>query len=159
MNIGEFKLNKGRLMGWIATRTLDLPKLGLRVTEGGTSRNGSPLPCYEVLAMNVGGRWVQVGALWEETSQKGELYYQGYIDDPSMTEKLSIALFGTNSTGYNVAWRRDERRDDFGPAIRTPNNDAPQRGGDDYGFGGSTADENGGLIGGAAADLDDEVAF
>lgn len=155
MNIGEFKLNKGRLMGWIATRTIDLPKLGLRPVESNAERP----PAYEILALNVGDRWVQVGALWEEESKKGEVYYQGYIDDPCMPEKLPIALFGTDTTGYNVAWRRDERRDDFGPAVRTPRGDAPSSRGDDYGFGGSTADEHGGLTSDNTADLDDEVAF
>ena len=66
MNIGEFNLNKGRMMGWIATRTIDLPKLGLRPVE---SQN-ELAPVYEILALNVGDRWVQVGALWEAIAKK-----------------------------------------------------------------------------------------
>ncbi|CAM4195079.1 DUF736 domain-containing protein [Novosphingobium lubricantis] len=156
MNIGEVKLNRGRLMGWIATRTIDLPRLGLRPVESDAERP----PAYEILALNVGDRWVQVGALWEETSQKGEVYYQGYIDDPSMPEKLPIALFGTDAKGYQVAWRRDERRDDFGPATRSARRETPSGNGEDYGFGGSTADDSGRLATeGAGADLDDEIQF
>ncbi|MDB5421283.1 MAG: hypothetical protein JWR59_1230, partial [Brevundimonas sp.] len=33
MNIGEFKANNGRILGSIATHTIDLPKLGLRPVE------------------------------------------------------------------------------------------------------------------------------
>ena len=81
-----------------------------------------------------------------------------------MPEALPIALFGSIEEGFRVAWRRQER-DDFGPAVRTARNDAPSgRGGsgdgDDYGFGDSTANENGELSSqGVAADLDDEVQF
>ena len=156
MNIGEFNLNKGRMMGWIATRTIDLPKLGLRPVES----ENELAPTYEILALNVGDRWVQVGALWEAVAKKtGEVFLQGHVDDPCMPEALPIALFGSDAEGYRVAWRRPERRDDFGPAVRTPRGDAPSSRGDDYGFGGSTADEHGGLTTDTAADLDDEVAF
>jgi len=156
MNIGEFSLKKGRLMGWIATRTIDLPKLGLRPVES----DNELAPAYEILALNVGGRYVQVGALWEAVAKKtGEVFLQGNIDDPCMPEALPIALFGTVEEGYRVAWRRPERRDDFGTAVRTPRDDAPSNRSDDYGFGGSTADDSGGLTTDTAADLDDEVQF
>ena len=157
MNIGEFNLNKGRIIGWIATRAIDLPKLALRPVES----ENELAPAYEIIAPNVGGRVVQVGALWEAVAKKtGEVFLQGNVDDPCMPEALPIALFGNDAEGYRVAWRRPERRDDFGPAVRTPRGDAPSSRGDDYGFGGSTADEHGGLTTDtAAADLDDEVAF
>jgi len=156
MNIGEFKLHKGRLLGWIATRTVDLPKLALRPVES----DSEEAPAFEIVAPNVAGRVVQVGALWEETSLKGEVYYQGSIDDPSMPEKLPIALFGTVEKGFRAAWRRWDRRDEFGPAIRSPRDNAPSGSGrgDDYGFGDSTANENGELATeSAASDFDDEV--
>jgi uncharacterized protein (DUF736 family) len=156
MNIGEFGLKKGRIVGWIATRNLDMPRLGLRAVES----DNELAPNYEVVAFN-GTRWVQVGALWEAVAKKtGEIFLQGNIDDPSMAEPLPIALFGSVEEGYRVAWRRPERRDDFGSAVRTPRDGAPSgRGGDDYGFGGSTADDRGGLTTDSTADLDDEVAF
>ncbi|TAJ74167.1 MAG: DUF736 domain-containing protein [Sphingobium sp.] len=158
MNIGEFNLKKGRVVGWIATRTIDLPKLALRPVES----EHEQAPAFEIIAPNVGGRVVQVGALWEAVAKRtGEVFYQGNVDDPSMPEALPIALFGSIEEGFRVAWRRQER-DDFGPAVRTTRDNAPSgnRGGDDYGFGDSTANENGELsTQGAAADLDDEVAF
>src|SRR3546814_3354616 len=90
MNIGEFNLNKGRLIGWIATRTIDLPKLALRPVES----ENELAPAYEIIAPNVGGRVVQVGALWEAiTKRTGAVFYQGNVDDPSMPEALPIALF------------------------------------------------------------------
>lgn len=162
MNIGEFKMNKGRVVGWIATRAIDLPKLALRPVES----ENELAPAFEIIAPNVGGRVVQVGALWEAVAKRtGEVFYQGNVDDPSMPEALPIALFGSIEEGFRVAWRRQER-DDFGPAVRTSRGDAPSgsgsgsRSGDDYGFGDSTANENGELSSqSAAADLDDEVAF
>ena len=60
MNIGEIKSVDGRLMGSIATRTIDLPRIGLRPVESQNDR----APVYEVVVRNVGGRWVQIGALW-----------------------------------------------------------------------------------------------
>lgn len=157
MNIGEFKLNKGRVVGWIATRAIDLPKLALRPVES----ENELAPAFEIIAPNVGGRVVQVGALWEAVAKRtGEVFYQGNVDDPSMPEALPIALFGSIEEGFRVAWRRQER-DDFGPAVRTTRDNPPSGNrGDDYGFGDSTANENGELSGqNAAADLDDEVAF
>jgi len=157
MNIGEFNMKKGRLLGFIATHSIDLPRLGLRPVES----ENELAPIYEIVAFNVGGRWVQVGALWEAVSKKGEVFYQGNIDDPSLPEALPIALFGTDSEGYRVAWRRQERRDDFGPANRSSTRrETPTGNGEDYGFGGSTADDSGRLATeSAGADLDDEIQF
>jgi uncharacterized protein (DUF736 family) len=157
MNIGEFSKVNGRLMGSIATRTIDLPRIGLRPVE---SQNDKA-PLYEVVALNVGKRWVQIGALWEATSNSsGEIFLQGSLDDPSLPEPLPIALFGTDDEGYRVAWRRPQRRDDFGTASRSARRDYDQGG--DGGFGGSTAGSDGGLMEGTGqspADLDDEVPF
>src|SRR3546814_16332972 len=93
MNIGEFSNNNGRLMGSIATRTIDLPRLGLRPVESDPER----APAYEIVALNVGNRWVQLGALWAAVSKNttGEVFLQGSIDDPSLPEPLPKALFGT----------------------------------------------------------------
>ena len=154
MNIGEFKQSNGRLLGSIATRTIDLPRLGLRPVESDNDR----APVFEIVALNVGNRWVQVGALWEAVAKHttGEAFLQGTIDDPSLAEPLPVALFGTESEGYRVAWRRPQRRDDFGPAIRSARrDDAPMGQG---GFGDSTAGADGALTR-AGADLDDEVPF
>jgi uncharacterized protein (DUF736 family) len=52
MNIGEFKNVDGRLVGSIATRTIDLPRIGLRPVESSNAK----APIYEVVALNVGER-------------------------------------------------------------------------------------------------------
>ena len=154
MNIGEFKLSNGRRMGSIATRTIDLPRLGLRPIESTNDR----APVFEIVALNVGNRWVQVGALWEAVAKNttGEVFLQGSIDDPSLPEPLPIALFGTDADGYRVAWRRPQRRDDFGPVVRSGRRD--EDGEPQGGFGGSTAGSDGALVGADAA-LDDDIPF
>jgi uncharacterized protein (DUF736 family) len=154
MNIGEFKLSNGRLLGSIATRTIDLPRLGLRPVESDNDR----APLFEIVALNVGNRWVQIGALWEAVAKNttGEAFLQGAIDDPSLPEPLPIALFGTEQDGMRVAWRRPQRRDDFGPAIRTARREYGAE--PEGGFGDSTVGEGGALMG-AAAPLDDEIPF
>ena len=154
MNIGEFKLSNGRLLGSIATRTIDLPRLGLRPVESDNDK----APVYEIVALNVGNRWVQVGALWEAVAKNttGEIFLQGSIDDPSLPEPLPVALFGTPEEGMRVAWRRPQRRDDFGPAIRTSRRDYASEG--EGGFGDSTAGTDGALMG-AGAGVDEEIPF
>lgn len=154
MNIGEFKQSNGRLMGSIATRTIDLPRLGLRPVESSNDR----APVFEIVALNVGNRWVQIGALWEAVAKHttGEVFFQGTIDDPSLAEPLPIALFGNVEEGYRVAWRRPQRRDDFGTSVRSGRSQGAPSG--EGGFGGSTADGDGALIG-TGADIDDDVPF
>lgn len=153
MNIGEFKVQSGRLLGSIATRTIDLPRLGLRPVESDNDR----APVYEIVALNVGNRWVQVGALWEAVAKHttGEVFFQGSIDDPSLPEPLPIALFGNDEDGYRVAWRRPQRRDDFGPAVRSSRRD--YAGDEQGGFGASTAGNDGALT--DDQPVDDEVPF
>lgn len=167
MNIGEFKNVNDRLLGSIATRTIDLPRLGLREVESSNDR----APVYEILALNVGNRWVQIGALWEAVAKNttGEVFLQGSIDDPSLPAPLPIALFGSEADGFRVAWRRQQPRDAFAPL----NRGAP-RGGDEGadvgsgpgsgsgGFGDSTAGADGAMMGaglGMGTDLDDDIAF
>ncbi len=162
MNIGEFKNVDGRLMGSIATRTIDLPKIGLRAVES----HNDKAPAYEVVALNVGRRWVQIGALWQASSNtSGEMFLQGSLDDPSLPEPLPIALFGSDEDGYRVAWRRAQRRDDFGSGGRMSRRDDAMSSGagsassaGQGGFGESTAG-NGGALVGAAAGLDDDIPF
>lgn len=153
MNIGEFNVRNGRLLGSIATRTIDLPRLGLRRVESDNDR----APVYEIVALNVGNRWVQLGALWEAVAKHttGEVFYQGSIDDPSLPEPLPIALFGNDEDGYRVAWRRPQRRDDFGPAVRSARRD--YAGDEQGGFGDSTAGNDAALTNDQP--VDDEIPF
>jgi uncharacterized protein (DUF736 family) len=161
MNIGEFKSVNGRMLGSIATRTIDLPRLGLREVESSNDR----APAYEILALNVGNRWVQIGALWEAIAKNstGEVFLQGSIDDPSLAEPLPIALFGSEEEGFRIAWRRPQPRDAFAPLSRG----APPReaeGGAIGGFGESTAGDDGAMMaddmaGGPSGDLGKDIPF
>ena len=64
-------------------------------------------PAFEIVALNVARRWVQIGALWELTSNStGEVFYQGSLDDPSLPEKMAIMVFGDDEDGYRVVWNR-----------------------------------------------------
>lgn len=151
MNIGEIRVVNGRLEGQLATRTIDLPRIGLRKVESMNPR----APLYEILALNVARRWVQVGALWEAfTKKNGDAFLAGNIDDPSLPEPLPVALFPTEEGGFSIAWRRDTLRSDFGGnGFGAANYDRmePVGGraagdrydGEDGGFGGSTAGPEG----------------
>lgn len=158
MNIGEFRNVDGRLIGSIATRTIDLPQIGLRPVD---SQNDKA-PAYEVVALNVGRRWVQIGALWEASANAtGELFLQGSLDDPSLSEPLPIALFGSLEEGYRVAWRRPQRREDFGASVRNRRSGAQDGAGSAAdGFGESTAGVDGALMGGGTGtELSDDIPF
>ncbi|AMK23276.1 DUF736 family protein [Sphingomonas histidinilytica] len=166
MNIGEIRNVNGRLMGSIATRTIDLPRIGLRMVESDNER----APVCEVVALNVARRWVQIGALWKAYSKRtGEEFLAGSIDDPSLPEPLPVALFPTENGGFMIAWRRETVRAEFGGGFgATPANSplgggfgSPQRSYDERaggGFGESTAGDDGSLVG-AGADLDDDIPF
>lgn len=107
MNIGEFKrAQSGDLLGSIASVTIDLPRLGLRPVRSDNDR----APAFEIMALNVGNRWVVVGALWEQVSNSsGETFYQGRLEDPSFKNPLPIMLFGDDVDGFRVVWNREDR--------------------------------------------------
>jgi uncharacterized protein (DUF736 family) len=140
MNIGEIFNRNGRLKGSIATRTIDLPSVGLRKVVSDNPK----APVYEILALNVARRYVQIGALWEAVSKQGDVFLAGNIDDPSLPEPLPIALFPADHGGYMVAWRRDTMRSDFGGGMGASSGRYDDRGpGDQGGFGDSTVGAGG----------------
>lgn len=108
MNIGQFKQNaSGVYYGHIATAKMDLGRLALRPVQSSNDR----APLFAVVAQNPGNRAVQIGSLWEAKSNStGEVFLQGSVDDPSLPDRLPIALFGDGQGGYRVAWRRPRRR-------------------------------------------------
>ena len=58
-----------------------------------------------------GGASKSVGALFELASNStGEIFYQGKIDDPSMSQALYIAVFPREDGTMAVAWQRPRRR-------------------------------------------------
>ena len=155
MNIGQFKNVNGMLLGSVATAALNLPRLGMKPVQSDNPR----APAFEIVALNPGKVWVQVGAVWEATSGQGEVFYQGRIDDPSMSEPLPIALFRNDQDGgpeaYAVAWSRPQRRerDGFGGSAGK----GERRPRQDDGFGTGNADDNGQLAN--AGDIDDQIPF
>jgi uncharacterized protein (DUF736 family) len=132
MNIGSFKSVNGQLLGSVATASIDLPRLGLRPLESDNDK----APAFEIMVLNVAKRWVQIGALWEATSNaSGEVFYQGKLDDPSLSEPLQVMLFGNNEEGFRVVWNR--------PAARRENLDGTRasrrnRAADPFGEGNAT---------------------
>jgi uncharacterized protein (DUF736 family) len=144
MNIGEIRSTNGRLMGSIATRTIDLPRIGMRKIESESER----APAFEILTLNVGRRWVQIGALWEAFSKKtGEGFLAGSIDDPGLPEPLPVAFFPTEDGGYTVAWRRETVRAEIAGGFGTPQRSYDDRGRGGFGgFGASTAGATGDLM-------------
>ena len=146
MNIGQFKNASGQLVGSIATATIDLPRLGLRPVESNNER----APVFEIVTLNVARRWVQIGALWQLTSNStGEVFYQGKLDDPSISEPLQIMLFGNMEEGFRVVWNRPQpRRENMDGTRQT------RRKNNDDGFGTGNATDNGQL-----ADADEVPAF
>ena len=147
MNIGQFKLVGGQLLGSIATATIDLARLGLRPVQSTSDR----APAFEIVFLNVARRWVVIGALWELTSNAtGEVFYQGKLDDPSLPEPLQISLFGNVEEGYRVVWNRPQpRRENMDGSRQTR-----RKANADDGFGSGNATENGQL-----ADSDEVPAF
>ncbi|GAA0309144.1 hypothetical protein GCM10009087_18970 [Sphingomonas oligophenolica] len=160
MNIGEFKKENGRLMGSVFTRTIDLPRIGLRPVQSQSEK----APIYEIVALNIARRWVQIGALWEAVSKKtGEVFLAGQIDDPSLPEPLPVALFPNEAGGFTVAWRRENLGGGFGGGFGSGGFGTSQR---DYaprtqdGFGDSTAGADGSLTGGQTyEDMDEKIPF
>ncbi len=145
MNIGQFKSINGQLLGSIATATIDLARLGLRPVESDNER----APAFEIVALNVARRWVQIGALWEMTSNSsGEVFYQGKLDDPSLSEALQIMLFGNDEEGFRVVWNRPQPRRENMDGTRQSRRKANA----DDGFGTGNATENGQLAGEPADD-------
>jgi len=108
MNIGEIKKNaSGQLIGTVETLTMTRT-IGLRPVSSSNPR----APKYEVVALNDQRRWVAVGALFELASNTtGVIFYQGKIDDPSMSQPLYIAVFPREDDTMAVAWQRPRRRD------------------------------------------------
>src|SRR3546814_7696041 len=69
---------------------------------------------FEVMALTAARSWVKIGALFEQTIRSsGESFYQGRLDDPSMSSPMDIALFANNEDGYNISWTRRRARQEL----------------------------------------------
>ena len=122
MNIGEIRKNaNGQLIGSVETLTITRT-IGLRPVTSNNPR----APKYEIVALNDQRRWVIVGALFELSSNStGESFYQGKIDDPSMTAPLQISAFQQDDGSYNIVWSRPTRRRDVTSQLAAKQDDMP----------------------------------
>ena len=140
MNIGTLKQTDGTYMGRISTLTVAIT-IALREVRSANPK----APKFEIHALNsVAKAWVQVGALFELTSNStGEAFLNGRIDDPSLASPLYISAFRQADGSYNVVWSRPNRRRDnaaLAPKVQEdmpafPGSDSAERGGDSAGDG------------------------
>ena len=121
MNIGSIKQNEsGIFMGRISTLAVAMT-IALKPVHSTNPR----APRYEIHALTPGRTWVQVGALFELTSNNtGEAFLNGRIDDPSLSAPLQVSAFRQDDGSYNIVWQRAQKRRDVTSAL------AP-KGGDD----------------------------
>ena len=137
MNIGSIKQNAaGIYMGRVSTLAVAMT-IALKPVQSTNPR----APRYEIHALTPGKTWVQVGALFELTSNNtGEAFLNGRIDDPSLAAPLQVSAFRQEDGSYNLVWQRQQKRRDVGAALGVAKDDelAPPFPADD-GLGISTA--------------------
>ncbi|MBB3357051.1 MULTISPECIES: DUF736 domain-containing protein [unclassified Novosphingobium] len=163
MKIGNFKFDEraSDIIGKIATREMRFPYLIMRRVE---DRQSDSAPVYEIYETNRAGDEIQIGVVWERKMRSNdEVFLSGMIDDPSFREPLPIALFGDETNGFDVQWRRERERETQGGGFGGRSSGGRAGGGfggrTGGGFsGGSTAGPDGGYTGGGRS-LDDEVPF
>jgi uncharacterized protein (DUF736 family) len=109
MNIGTIQQNaSGTYTGKISTLTVAIV-IALRTVQSVNPR----APKFEILALSAARQWVQVGALFELSSNStGETFLNGKIEDPSLDKPLYISAFRQEDGSYNVVWSRPTRRRD-----------------------------------------------
>ena len=144
MKIGSFKFDErvGDIVGKIATRRMRFPYLIMKRVE---DRQSDSAPVYEIYETNEAGDEIQIGVVWERRMKSNdELFLSGMIDDPSFREPLPIALFGDETNGFDVQWRRERERDTQSGGFGNRANGGQRQGG----FGGRSG---GGFSGGSTA--------
>ena len=109
MNIGTITQNaSGTYTGKISTLTVAIV-IALRTVQSANPR----APKFEILALSAARQWVQVGALFELSSNStGESFLNGKIEDPSLDKPLYVSAFRQEDGSYNIVWSRPTRRRD-----------------------------------------------
>lgn len=163
MKIGSFKFDErvSDIVGKIATRELRFPYLIMRRVE---DRQSDSAPVYEIYETNRAGDEIQIGVVWERKMRSNdEVFLSGMIDDPSFREPLPIALFGDETNGFDVQWRRERDREaqgnGFGGRTGGGNRGGGFGGRSGGGFSGGSTAGAGGEYTGNGRSLDDEVPF
>jgi len=110
-SIGKLKIiknNQGQVFakGLFATLIVSLTIRLDPVIE----QHGDDGPTHDVIAL-VGNRGVPVGAAWLKTLKqgrdKGKLFFNMTLDDPSFSEPLNLAAFPTSEPDvYAIVWKR-----------------------------------------------------
>jgi len=163
MKIGNFKFDEraSDIIGKIATRTMRFPYLIMRRVE---DRQSDTAPVYEIYETNSAGDDIQIGVVWERKMRSNdEVFLSGMIDDPSFREPLPIALFGDETNGFDVQWRREREREQGGGFGSQPGGRGQRQSGfggrSGGGFSGGSTAGAGGEYTGNGRSLDDEVPF
>lgn len=99
-NIGNLKRNEqGVFMGRLVH-----PDFSVTVYLASVTRTKERSPICEVMGLNPARDWARLGALFEQTSQKIGVFYQGGITPPNTGGKrYYIALFRQPDGTFNVA--------------------------------------------------------
>lgn len=163
MKIGSFKFDErvGDIVGKIATRRMRFPYLIMKRVE---DRQSDSAPVYEIYETNEAGDEIQIGVVWERRMKSNdELFLSGMIDDPSFREPLPIALFGDETNGFDVQWRRERDREAQGGGFGGRSGGGQRQGGfggrSGGGFSGGSTAGPGGEYTGNGRGLDEDVPF
>ena len=122
MNIGTIQQNaSGTYTGKISTLTVAIV-IALRTVQSVNPR----APKFEILALSAARQWVQVGALFELSSNStGETFLNGKIEDPSLASPLYVSAFRQTDGSYNLVWSRPTtRRRDLASEVAAKSDDA-----------------------------------
>ena len=109
MIIGNFDLDKktGVYIGDVTTLSFHRTALMFRPNDK-TSDN---VPDYRIVAQGAFG-YVEFGAAWKRTSEKGQTFLSVSIDDPALAGTLNAALFPSeDGKTASLVWNRAKLKD------------------------------------------------
>lgn len=108
MIIGTFRYEAAAdtYTGEIRTLSVQRSHVVLRPNSRATDRE----PDYRVVQFSDGGA-VELGAAWRRRTERGQDYLSVLLDDPTLAQPLSVALFsGEDDLSANLIWTRPARR-------------------------------------------------
>ena len=108
MIIGTFRYEAATdtYTGEIRTLSVQRSHVVLRPNTRGSNRE----PDYRVVQFTDGGT-VELGAAWRRRTERGQDYLSVLLDDPTLAQPLSVALFpGEDDLSANLIWTRPARR-------------------------------------------------
>lgn len=108
MIIGIFNLDKksGIYAGDITTLTVQRNAVYFKPNE----KSGDKEPDYRIVAQG-GAGFVELGAAWKRTSEKGQDFLSVSLDDPSLPASLNAALFtAEDGKTAQLVWTRPKSK-------------------------------------------------